>query len=137
MHDLFVFTLSEDSSQNEIKTPVKLRNPLTSKEIACDAIWDTGATSSMISNTMASALSLKPTGQTSIVGVHGTNTARCYVVNLVFCNGVVLPEVKVAEASNVGGFGFLVGMDIIGRGVLHVDGTTRRLEVRFELPIQQ
>lgn len=135
MNGIFRFTLTEYEHQHEIKTPVHVQNTQTGGTVLCDAIWDTGATGSMISETVARKLQLHPIGSTTIAGVHGVSDAKTYTINICFDNGVVLRNIKVSEASNTGGFGLLVGMDVIGRGILHVDGTDEPLTVRFEIPV--
>lgn len=84
----------------------------------CRAIFDTGATSSMISSDIAQELQLIPTGVANISGVHGTQETNLYVVNLIFQNGFVIPRITVSEAGPDGGFELLIGMDIISRGML-------------------
>ena len=132
MYGLFRFTLQGDV-QHEISTPINVRNPITGGTSRCNAIWDTGATSSMIAANVAKHLSLTPTSTVAIAGVHGIKDAPCYYVDVLFDNGALLRDIKVAEASNVGGFGLLVGMDIIGKGVFRVDGTNNYLQVDFEV----
>jgi hypothetical protein len=135
MQGIFRFTLTEKEHQHEIKTPLQVCNPMSDKSIQCDAIWDTGATNSMIAENVARKLLLRPTGKTTVAGVHGISSANCYTVMIKFGNGTELKDVKVSEASNVGGFGLLVGMDIIGKGRLCVDGMSDTLSVTFELPV--
>lgn len=136
MENVFRFMLDEREHQHEIKTPVIIRNTETGDYTTCDAIWDTGATSSMIAESVANILKLKPIGHTVIAGVHGVNNANTYCVDVKFNIGATLKDIKVAEASNTGGFGLLVGMDIIGRGRMYLDGTSDVLSVTFEIPIE-
>ena len=136
MQGMFSFTLEEREHQHEIKTPIMVVNAETNDYVKCDAIWDTGATSSMIAASVASQLQLRPCGSTTIAGVHGVHDANCYIVNIKFNNGIVIRDIKVSEASNTGGFGLLVGMDIIGRGILYINGLDDCLAVRFDIPVQ-
>ena len=137
MYGTFRFILQEHEHQHEIKTPINVVNTYTGEKILCDAIWDTGATGSMVSENVARKLNLKPVGRTTIAGVHGVHDANTYVVDIQFDNGATLKDIKVTEASNTGGFGLLVGMDIIGRGRLYVDGINPTLMVRFEVDAEQ
>ena len=136
MKNYFQFRFSAEQNTSEIATPVYLRkHGETSGEIKANAIWDTGATSSMISAAMAKKLQLAPNGVVQIAGVHGIQNARCYYVDLVFGNGFCIPSIKVSEASDFGGFDLLIGMDIIGQGALVVNGTGNTLNVHFQFPI--
>lgn len=137
MKNFFQFRFSAEKDTAEIATPVYLRKHGETKgEQKANAIWDTGATSSMISAAMAKKLQLTPNGTVQIAGVHGVQNARCYYVDIVFGNGFCIPAVKVSEASDFGGFDLLIGMDIIGKGALVVDGTQGNLIVRFQLPAE-
>ena len=139
MKTFFQFDFESDENAREISTPlfVKKANCNDKEPVKCNAIWDTGATSSMISANTAKKLMLAPIGLTQIAGVHGINNAKCYLIDIVFGNGFTLHDIKVSEASDFGGFDFLVGMDIIGQGIMSLDGVTNeKLKVRFQIEAQ-
>lgn len=106
----------------ELETPINIGcrcgecNRCGNPAWKCRAIWDTGATNSMISKEIAHELELKPIGQTSIVGVHGAQSTNLYRVDLLFDCGYVIPAVEVSEAADHCGFELLIGMDIISDG---------------------
>ena len=138
MKDYFQFIFSADKETSEIATPLYLKkHGEINGEQKANAIWDTGATSSMISAAMAKKMQLTPSGTMQIAGVHGVQNARCYYVDIVFGNGFTIPSVKVSEASDFGGFDLLIGMDIIGQGALVLDGTQDSLNVRFQFPVER
>lgn len=92
-----------------------------------DAIWDTGATNSVISQAVVDACGLAPTGITEVHGVHGTARAETYLVNIALPNKVIFPAVRVTKGQ-AGGADILIGMDIIASGdfsVTNCDGTTK------------
>jgi hypothetical protein len=80
------------------------------------AIWDTGATNSVISPDVVQACSLKPTGQTNVKTAGGTVTCSTYLVSIFLPNNVGFPSVRVTEAPLTEGANVLIGMDIIGFG---------------------
>ena len=135
MKKFFQFEFEADENAREIATPLFLEKPNSNKDaVKCNAVWDTGATSSMISASTAKLLSLAPTGITQIAGVHGISNAKSYIINVIFGNGFTLHEIKVHEAADCGGFDFLVGMDIICRGIMLLDGVTSgKLKARFQI----
>ena len=138
MKNYFQFRFSASKESSEIATPLYLKkHGEINGEQKANAIWDTGATSSMISAAMAKKLQLTPSGTIQIAGVHGVQNARCYYVDIIFGNGFCIPSVKVSEASDFGGFDLLIGMDIIGQGALVLDGTQDVLNVRFQFPAEQ
>lgn len=136
MKTFFQFTFeSESGSANEISTPLFVRkHGDTSLEYPAKAVWDTGATSSMISAAIARKLALAPTGTIQIAGVHGVQNAKCYSIDIVFGNKFTIPMLKVSEASDFGGFDMLIGMDVIGKGKMLIDGTENKLKVCFQFP---
>lgn len=102
---------------NELAIPVSITCPGCHCRIQdCKGIIDTGATSSMIAQKIAADLELIPHGQTGISGVHGTERANLYRVDLILGQGFILPNIEVSEAGNDAGFDFLIGMDIISHG---------------------
>jgi predicted aspartyl protease len=133
--EMFQFKFKAESNTAEISTPIILRKKGGQTiEESGNAIWDTGATSSMISVSMARKLQLNPIGMTQIAGVHGVANAKIYNIDIIFKNGFTIENIKVSEASNFGGFDLLVGMDIIKRGVFLIDGTDGELKVLFQFP---
>ena len=132
---VFRFNFETDKGTAEISTPImiKKKNSQAMPEKG-NAIWDTGATSSMISASMARKLQLLPIGTVQIAGVHGIQNAKCYFIDIIFQNGFTIENIKVSEGSNFGGFDLLIGMDIIGRGVMLINGMDGNLKVLFQIP---
>lgn len=140
MTNIFFFSLEYPRPADEIATPITVSCRSDRCEICdhpihhCTAIWDTGATSSMISKEIADKLGLHPVGQVKIAGVHGSQAANVYEVDLAFDNGCRIPAVRVSEAAAGGGFDVLLGMDVIGRGIFIVDGSGEGTRVYFACP---
>lgn len=132
----FQFTLCTPREIAEIATPLTAANPEQpeKKVLHCTAIWDTGATSSMISKSVAKKLMLDAAGKTRVSGVHGIEDTAVYYADLIFGNGFVIPRVRMSEAADNGGFDILIGMDIIGRGEFYVSGVSgKSLNVCFTI----
>lgn len=134
--DFFTFRMKCPSDNAEIATELEVFANGGDKGTLCRAIWDTGATGSMIAANVAEKLKLKPCGETRIFGVHGSQKAKVYTVDVVFPRAKVkLPGIRVSEADDGGGFDILVGMDIIGRGMFGIYGNGESLSVVFGLPL--
>lgn len=91
------------------------------------AIWDTGATNSVITNKVVTDIGLKPIGMRKVHGVHGADTTNVYSVNILLPNKVGFSTVGVTEGKLPGRSEVLIGMDIISRGdfvLTHKDGKT-------------
>ena len=129
----FYFTLTSENKLKEISTPVTVAHcdKLCRSEHNCNAIWDTGATSSMITRRIAQKLNLHSIGKVRIAGVHGAVNTNIYTVDIRFGNGFTIPNVTVSEADDGGGFDVLIGMDIINQGRLLIDGSGAGVSVFF------
>jgi hypothetical protein len=77
-----------------------------------NAIWDTGATNSVITKNVVNKLNLIPTGMTEVHGVNSKSIRNTYLVNFFLPNRIGIKEVNVTE-SEIHGVDVLIGMDII------------------------
>lgn len=135
----FYCSLEFSSMAKELAIPVEIRcqkcgNSQTALK-ECVGIIDTGATSSMISEDVAKKLELEPCGNITVSGVHGTENARLYKVDLIFGGRFVLPDHTVSGAGNDAGFDILIGMDIIARGDLTLSRKEGKTFFTFALPL--
>ncbi len=92
----------------------------------CVAIWDTGATNTVIAATVAERLSLPQIGLIKCQTVNGERDSAVYLVSLFLPNRLCLPAVRVCE-GDIFGADVLIGMDVIGSGdfaVTHYEGNT-------------
>ena len=90
------------------------------------ALWDTGATGTVITQKVIDALGLKPIGMTLASGVQGEHMTEVYLVSIGLPNGVGFPKVKVTKGI-LGHLDVLIGMDIITCGdfaLTHHNGKT-------------
>jgi len=100
-----------------------------------NAIWDTGASCTIISKEYAIKVGLVPTGKTTITGVNNSTLENTYQVNVYLPNKVCLVFVKIAEAPALaGGAGMLIGMDIIGSGDFSVYSEDGKTVMTYRFP---
>jgi len=91
------------------------------------ALWDTGATNSVVTHRVAKECGLVPTGVVKVQLVGKEDLRNTYMVAIGLPNRVIFPGVKVTDADSIGGADVLIGMDIINQGdlaVTHGDGNT-------------
>ncbi|OHB75887.1 MAG: hypothetical protein A2Z34_08425 [Planctomycetes bacterium RBG_16_59_8] len=99
----------------------------TPKQKKYKAIWDTGATNSLVTQKVADELGLQPVSMVLVHHAHGQSESNVYLVNIVLPNNVVFKNVHVTEGILSDGVDVLVGMDIINCGdfaVTNGDGNT-------------
>jgi hypothetical protein len=92
-----------------------------------DAIWDTGATGSVITQNVIDACGLAPTGMVEVHGVHDSQLCETFLVNIRLPNSVAFANLRVTK-GNLKDADVLIGMDIINRGdfaVTNVGGITK------------
>lgn len=92
------------------------------------ALWDTGATRSVVTKATVDALGLVPTGNVLVNHAGGASQANTYMVNFLLPNKVCVAGVLVTECPSVANnVGAIIGMDIINQGdfsITNVSGLT-------------
>lgn len=92
-----------------------------------DAIWDTGATNSCVSQAVIDACGLLPIGMAQVHGVQGTSDEEVFLANIYLPLGVAFTGIRVTRGKLLGA-DILIGMDIINQGdfaVTNVGGVTK------------
>lgn len=117
------FTIRYGGRVRVLKTEVGIFIPVSKEEAesvppqvrSCIAVWDTGATGTVITKQVADELGLKPIGITEVYHAQGKGLTNEYLVNVVLQSGVIIPGVRVTEGV-LAGCDVLIGMDIIAMG---------------------
>jgi predicted aspartyl protease len=97
-----------------------------------DAVWDTGATGTVISQSVADACGLKPISMAKVHTANGECICEVYLINILLPNGVGFPKVHVTKATMQAAV--LIGMDIISRGYFAITNLGGRTCFSFRLP---
>lgn len=139
-----VFTTYYGGLVNVLTNQVGLAVPPTAgvqqlpiKVVQFQAIWDTGATGTVITKKAAADLGLSPTGQTVTIGVHGPKQVNTYIVNLHLPNKTTVDFVEVTECdalSSDGSSHILIGMNVIGLGDFAVTNRDGKTVMTFCMP---
>ena len=103
--------------------------------IEITAIWDTGATSSVISQRVVEACGLKRTGTQRVYYAHSEDPVdvSAFLVNIRLPNNVERQGLPVTLGAPQGA-DILVGMDIIGVGDFAVTNRDGKTKFSFRLP---
>lgn len=133
-------TVTNDKIENCIKTPVILKNTFTNKAVKTLAIWDTGATNSVITQSCAKSLGLIPVSKAMVKGVHGGKEVNVYYVNVTLNNNNITLNAQVTECSELSAdhaTGFLIGMNIISLGDFAITNFNGKTVMSFRVPSLQ
>jgi|BioPla2DNA2_1021312.scaffolds.fasta_scaffold02238_3 hypothetical protein len=97
------------------------------------ALWDTGATRSVINKNVAGKLDLQPVSIQPISTASGDIDANCYYVDLYLPNHILIQKLFVYEGT-LSGCDMLIGMDIIGIGDFAVTNYMGKTVFSFRIP---
>jgi len=114
---------------------------LTSLEIAqiqgefhsFDAIWDTGASCSIITEKVIDKLGLLLIGETTIQGVTGSKKVNRYAVEFLLPNDCSI-KLMANGCSEILGCDVLIGMDIISTGDFAITANSKGSTFSFQIP---
>lgn len=133
------FTTAYNGRSNVLANEVRIAEafdpklPPTQPSKAFRAVWDTGATNSLITSNVIVQCQLKPTGITDVHTAQGRFRTETYLVGIFLPNGVVFPSVRVLK-GDVLGSDVLIGMDIIGSGDFAVTNKDDKTVFSFRMP---
>lgn len=123
-------TVRANGLLREIRTEVRVRGSAILGQFPLFdtvAIWDTGATNTAISDTLARQMELTPIDKVAVTGVHGTHQRDVFMIDIVLPNHVGFRGWHVTSGDLQDPLGLLIGMDIITLGdfaITNVDGNT-------------
>ena len=136
------FTVRYHRRVDELVTPCGVSRVLDVEDLdeprsrlqSFTAVWDTGATHSVISLSVVDACGLELSGFTRVYQVQDSYRAATYIVNIELPNGLVVPDIRVAASSMLGAEDVLIGMDIIGYGDFAISHTNGNTKFTFRYP---
>ena len=130
------FTVNYKSKARELITEAGVSIPINEDPINRDdsrilnvrALWDTGATSCVITKSVAKQLNLKPISVAKVGGLGGFKNSNVYLVHLYLADNIVIQNIKVSEIEDLNGkFGIIFGMNLINQGdfsITNLNGQT-------------
>lgn len=136
---IHAFTLAGNGILNRLVGPCEVSAPLlpghSTQKLRADALWDTGATNSVITRDTALRLGLKPISKREVHHAGGTSWSNVYLVNIHLSDQLTIQTVQVTECADTGGqFGLIIGMDIITLGDLSISNTGGCTVMSFRIP---
>jgi hypothetical protein len=137
------FTARHIGRAREIITDVHVSEPINggvtsvndSRIHKTSALWDTGATGSVVTAAMAKRLGLKPVSLVQVRHAGGVTLQNVYLVDIYLPNNLRIRAVKVTECPDtVGDFSVIVGMDIISLGDFAFTNVGGKSVFSFRIP---
>jgi predicted aspartyl protease len=98
------------------------------------AIWDTGASQTVITHRLMSKLNLIPIETKEVYGINSKQTVDVVLISIKLPNGLLIPDIRVFVCDIPSPIDMLIGMDIIQRGDLHISNTGNRTLFSFVIP---
>ncbi len=98
------------------------------------AIWDTGATNSVITQRVIQECNLKPISVTKVNTANGEHLSNVYLTGIWLPNKVRIAQVRVTEGKIADPVDVLIGMDIICLGDFAVSNKDGKTNFSFRIP---
>lgn len=98
------------------------------------ALWDTGATGSVITRKVVDECGLKPISVAKVHHAQGESTTHVYLISVFLPNNVYFPTLRVTEGVLPGDVEVLIGMDIITRGDFAISNKDGKTTFSFRMP---
>ena len=135
----FAFTSVSPMYNMEIITDAFVSAPSKPSEkksvIRVKALWDTGASKSVVTPHIIQQLGIKADGAAKVCHAGGESMVGTYLVDIILPNKILLPGIRVSECAEQGPhFDIIIGMDIISLGDLSITGQGIKRMVSFCFP---
>jgi len=128
------FTARYTSIARILPTKVYVESPTTKNFVEANAIWDTGASSSLITPEIAEKLNIKPISKT-MMATPSDKRVQCnvYLINIYLPNKAKIVAVQVLEGIP-SSCDMLIGMDVISLGDFAVTNFNGKTAFSFRTP---
>lgn len=121
-------------TETQVAQPSVLHPDLEKKTfVKFKAIWDTGATNTVITQNVVNALNLIPTGKAPMFSVNKLSHVDTYIIDIGLPMGVLFQNVSVL-CGEINNTDILIGMDIIQSGDFSISNSNGRTHFSYCLP---
>lgn len=134
------FQISFSVSERQLITPIEILPAHLQGEQpspfpgSFKALWDTGATNSTISTSLAIRFGLDAIRDSYAHGVGGRYKTKVYLAGLCLPNDIIIPELSLSGFDAPPEFDIIIGMDIISLGDFLVSTVKGFIHFSFQLP---
>jgi hypothetical protein len=141
-HKGYCFTSRYSAISNQLANDVKIASAVKPNgednfefpsKMDFSALWDTGATCSLITPNVAKQLGLVSLGKGHMKTPSGETQTNKYYINVLLPNNCAVQKLEVLEGIPAG-FDMLIGMDIIRLGDFAVTNHSGKTTFSFRMP---
>lgn len=105
--------------------------------VANMAVWDTGATNTIITPEIVEKLGLKPAMTGGLSGIGGDVESGIYKINLGLPGGILVYDVPAFVSDQLDDYEMLIGMDVILLGDFCLSNKDDRTVFSFRIPTKE
>lgn len=105
--------------------------------VANVAVWDTGATNTIITPEIVEKLGLKPAMAGGLSGIGGDVESGIYKINLGLPGGILVYDVPAFVSDQLDDYEMLIGMDVILLGDFCLSNKDDRTVFSFRIPTKE
>jgi predicted aspartyl protease len=137
MSDYYAFSIHYSRPARSLAAEVRVckeysGNPKES--IPIRAIWDTGATSTVISPDVAGKINLVSFDKLGVYGVNSYTEVDVSIVSIILPNGIILRNKRITICRLPPAIDMLIGMDIISMGDFFLCNADNKTLFSFAIP---
>lgn len=135
--EFYPFTVKSNGIARVLYTPIIVSSTFKNKDAKSfkgTAIWDTGATSSVITSKIVEKCNLISISKDKVHTAGGLDLQNVYLIDIVLPNGILVNSVRVTEAKEIAGADALIGMDIISLGDFAISNVDKKTVFSFRIP---
>jgi uncharacterized protein YchJ len=128
------FTSTYETISSTLRSKVYVESPITKNNVEANAIWDTGASRSLITPEIAAKLNLKPVSKALMATPSDKDVqSNVYLINIYLPNRATIIDVQALEGSP-NSCDMLIGMDVISLGDFAVTNFNGKTMFSFRIP---
>ena len=128
------FTITYNGITHRIKSDAFVSRPGSQDKVKLNALWDTGATQCVISESFAERIGLAKVGEATMNHAGGSSRVNVYIADIELLNKVVVRDVKLLSTKSINDFDMIVGMNVITMGDFCITNRGGVTVVSFRYP---
>jgi prophage DNA circulation protein len=126
-------TITHKGLANKIVSQAVITSVDSGKSVKVAAIWDTGATTSLVNDKIVKSLQLKEIGIAQVKHVAGATAFPIHLAAIEIEGGMKITEHRLVSFPSIHAFDMIIGMDIIVLGKFCIENEHGNTVFSFKL----